>query len=107
MRHKTISLMSQKLRHGSHRNDERRTLVPHRPRSTAVEVGFEPTDELPHHTLSSTGNDRPPQTASGLTRAERRAVVDGARLRTGPRGRGIASVGPGHNRTAKANGRRP
>jgi hypothetical protein len=26
----------------------------------AVEVGFEPTDELPHHTLSSTARHRPP-----------------------------------------------
>jgi hypothetical protein len=28
-------------------------------RSVAMEVGIEPTDELPHHTLSSTARDRP------------------------------------------------
>ena len=27
----------------------------------SVEVGFEPTDELPHHTLSSTARHRPPE----------------------------------------------
>jgi hypothetical protein len=32
----------------------------HSCRSVAVEVGFEPTDELPHHTLSSTARHRPP-----------------------------------------------
>ena len=30
------------------------------PHHRAVEVGFEPTDELPHHTLSRRARHRPP-----------------------------------------------
>ena len=38
--------------------------VQHRCRSVGVEVGFEPTDELPHHTLSRTAYRHPALAAS-------------------------------------------
>src|SRR5262245_41226163 len=49
----------------------------------AVEVGFEPTEGLPPHTLSRTGHGRPPLLATGLTRAGRHAAVADERPRTG------------------------
>jgi hypothetical protein len=49
----------------------------------AVEVGFEPTEGLPLHTLSRTEHGRPPLVATGLTWAEGQAVVAGERPRTG------------------------
>jgi hypothetical protein len=52
-------------------------------RSVAVEVGFEPTEGLPPHTLSRNGRGRPSLVATGLTRADGHAVVADERPRTG------------------------
>ncbi len=55
----------------------------HRRRSEAVEVGFEPTEGLPLHTLSSTGHHRSLPGASVLTRADGRPATAGERSRSG------------------------
>src|SRR6516162_1874740 len=52
-------------------------------RSVAVEVGFEPTEGLPPHTLSSTAHHRSPASASVLTSTDRRPADAGERPRTG------------------------
>ena len=49
----------------------------------AVEVGFEPTEGLPLHTLSSTAHHRSPPSASVLTSVDRWSAYAGERLRTG------------------------
>ena len=49
----------------------------------AVEVGFEPTEGLPLHTLSSTAHHRSPPSASARDQPGQAAVVAGERLRTG------------------------
>src|SRR6516162_7203446 len=52
-------------------------------RSVAVEVGFEPTEGLPPHTLSSTAHHRSPPSASVRDQRGQAAADAGERPRTG------------------------
>src|SRR5215471_13707524 len=67
-------------------------------RSVAVEVGFEPTEDLRLHTLSSTAHHRSPLAASVRDQRGQAAVVAGERPRTGVRPK--LSPGPGAGRAA-------
>jgi hypothetical protein len=55
----------------------------HHRRSVAVEVGFEPTEDLRLHTLSSTAHHRSPASASVRTSTDVGHAVAGERPRTG------------------------
>src|SRR5690349_1681044 len=55
----------------------------HHPRSVAVEVGFEPTEDLRLHTLSSTAHHRSPPSASVRDLREHDQATTGERWRTG------------------------
>src|SRR6516162_9168397 len=59
------------------------TKVTHRAWSVAVEVGFEPTEGLPLHTLSSTARHRSPPFTRVPDQCEQAAMVAGERVRTG------------------------
>src|SRR5690348_6146084 len=55
----------------------------HHPRSVAVEVGFEPTEDLRLHTLSSTAHHRSPPSGSVRDLRGQAAATGGERPRTG------------------------
>src|SRR6266536_1888064 len=56
---------------------------PWRADALAVEVGFEPTEGLPPHTLSRTAQRNPPTAASVPNLGVRQSAFAGERLRTG------------------------
>jgi hypothetical protein len=58
-------------------------MVTHRVWSVAVEVGFEPTEDLRLHTLSSTAHHRSPASASVRDLREHDQMTTGERWRTG------------------------
>jgi len=73
----------QKLRqHSDHGRLLEQALL-HRPRSVAVEVGFEPTEDLRLHTLSSTAHHRSPPSVSVRDQRGQAAAVASERPRTG------------------------
>src|SRR6266702_5607033 len=68
--------MRPKLRPGGQREDESQLLAQRHPKSVAVEVGFEPTEGLPPHTLSR-------RAPSATRRLHRRRAYPNPRVRGG------------------------
>src|SRR5436305_5306561 len=68
--------MRPKLRPGGQQKDESQLLAQRHRRSTAVEVGFEPTEGLPPHTLSR-------RAPSATRRLHRRRAYPNPRVREG------------------------